>query len=127
MATEKLTVAVLGAGNVGGTLGRKWIAARYQVVFAVSDPNGKHAQNVRGDLGNSVVIGSVADALARMRQALRPEMMGETLINFRDAGNVGPYLTRTAYTPRNHQRLRELKNRYDPTDVFRFNHTIPPS
>jgi pyrroline-5-carboxylate reductase len=63
MATEKLTVAVLGAGNVGGTLGRKWIAARHQVVFAVSDPNGKHAQNVRGDLGNSVVIGSVADAL----------------------------------------------------------------
>ncbi len=63
MATEKLTVAVLGAGNVGGTLGRKWIAARHQVVFAVSDPNGKHAQNLRGDLGNSVVIGSVADAL----------------------------------------------------------------
>ena len=38
MATEKLTGAVLGAGNVGGTLGGKWIAAGHRVVFAESDP-----------------------------------------------------------------------------------------
>lgn len=63
MTTEKLTVAVLGAGNIGGTLGRKWIAAGHQVVFAVSDPNGKHAQSLRSDLGDNAVIGSVADAL----------------------------------------------------------------
>lgn len=42
MATEKLTVAVLGAGTMGGTLGRKWITTGHQVVFGVSDPNGKH-------------------------------------------------------------------------------------
>ncbi len=65
MATEKFTVAVLGAGNVGGALGRKWIAAGHQVVFGVSDPNGKHAESLRSDLGDKVVIGSIADALAR--------------------------------------------------------------
>ena len=64
-------------------------------------------------------------SIARIRQALQPDVMGETLINFLDAGNVGPYLTRAAYMPRNYQRLRELKNRYDPTDMFRFNHNIP--
>jgi len=66
-------------------------------------------------------------SIARIRQALQPDMLGETLINFLDAGNVGPYLTRAAYTPANYQRLRELKNTYDATNVFRFNHNILPS
>jgi len=66
-------------------------------------------------------------SLATLRQALQPDMMGETLINFLDVGVVGPYLTRAAYTPGNYQRLRALKNRYDATNVFRFNHNIAPS
>lgn len=64
MATEKQTIAVLGASNIGGTLGRKWIATGHQVVFGVSDPNGKHAQSLRSDLGNKAVIDSVAYALS---------------------------------------------------------------
>ncbi len=63
MATEKLTVAVLGAGNIGGTLGPKWIDAGQQVVFGVSDPNGKHARTLRSKLGDKAVIGTVEDAL----------------------------------------------------------------
>ncbi len=66
-------------------------------------------------------------SIASIRQALQPDMIGETLINFLDAGNVGPYLTRAAYTSKNFQRLRELKDTYDAKDVFRFNHNIPPS
>src|SRR5947209_6158615 len=34
MATEKLTIAVLGAGNIGGTIGRKWVSAGHQVYRA---------------------------------------------------------------------------------------------
>ena len=64
MATEKQTIAVIGAGNIGGTLGRKWIAAGHQVVFAVSDPNGKNAQTLRNDLGDKARIGSISDALS---------------------------------------------------------------
>ena len=64
MATEKLSVAVLGAGNIGGTLGRKWLATGHQVIFGVSDPNGKNAQSLRNDLGDNVAIGAVADALS---------------------------------------------------------------
>ena len=65
MATEKLTIAVLGAGNIGGTLGPKWVAAGHQVVFGVSDANGQHAQTLRSKLGNKAVIGTVEDALGR--------------------------------------------------------------
>ena len=63
MATEKLTVVVLGAGNIGGTIGRKWIGAGHQVTFGVADPNGKNAQRLRSESGDKVSIGSVAAAL----------------------------------------------------------------
>jgi len=63
MATEKLNIAVLGAGNIGGTIGRKWLNAGHQVAFGVNDPNGKNAQALRSELGNRARIGTVAEAL----------------------------------------------------------------
>ncbi|HEV2582554.1 MAG TPA: NAD(P)-binding domain-containing protein, partial [Ktedonobacteraceae bacterium] len=57
-------ITVLGAGNIGGTLGRKWATAGHQVAFGVSDPNGERAQKLRGELGDTVSIGSVAEALS---------------------------------------------------------------
>ena len=59
-----LRVAVLGAGNIGGTLGKKWAAAGHTVAFGVANPNGDKAQAVRAELAQTVTIGSVADALA---------------------------------------------------------------
>ena len=32
-----MKIAVLGAGNIGGTLGKKWLAAGHEVVFGVRD------------------------------------------------------------------------------------------
>jgi 8-hydroxy-5-deazaflavin:NADPH oxidoreductase len=64
MSTRTLNVVVLGAGNIGGTLGSKWSRAGHNVAFGVNDPNGKHAQSLRSELGNKVTIGSVADVLS---------------------------------------------------------------
>ena len=33
-----MKIAVIGAGNIGGTLGRKWLAAGHEVRFGVSSP-----------------------------------------------------------------------------------------
>ena len=63
MAKERLAVAVLGAGNIGGTLGKKWSAAGHTVRFGVHDPTGKHAQALRAELGDLAVIGTIEDAL----------------------------------------------------------------
>jgi len=59
-----LRVAVLGAGNIGGTLGKKWATAGHTVAFGVANPNGDKAQAVRAELSDRVSIGSVADELA---------------------------------------------------------------
>jgi predicted dinucleotide-binding enzyme len=59
-----LRIAVLGAGNIGGNLGKKWAAAGHTVAFGVTDPDGQRAQGVRAALGTAASIGSAADALA---------------------------------------------------------------
>jgi FAD/FMN-containing dehydrogenase len=38
-----------------------------------------------------------------------------------------PTRTQSAYRVRDYYRLRELKRRYDPDNVFRINHNIPPA
>lgn len=59
-----LHIAVLGAGNIGGTLGRKWVAAGHQVAFGVTDAASPRAQALRSDLGQGAAIGGIAEALA---------------------------------------------------------------
>ena len=61
---KQLRVAVLGAGNIGGTLGRKWIHAGHTVTFGVTNPNGEKAQALKADVGDKATIGTAADALA---------------------------------------------------------------
>ena len=63
MTEKPLTIAVLGAGNIGGTLGKKWQTAGYQVRFGVRDPGGKHAQALSAELGDQATIGTIGDAL----------------------------------------------------------------
>ena len=63
MTAENLTIAVLGAGNIGGTIGRKWVSAGHRVVFGVNDPTGKNAQALRSTLGDRADIGTVDTAL----------------------------------------------------------------
>lgn len=61
---KELRIAVLGAGNIGGTLGRKWAAAGHKVFFGVNNPDSERAQGLRAELGTKVTIGSATEALA---------------------------------------------------------------
>src|SRR5438132_5368771 len=63
MSEATLTIAVLGAGNIGRTLGKKWSAAGHRVHFGVQDPDGKNAQAVRAELGDRAVVGTIEDTL----------------------------------------------------------------
>ena len=73
------------------------------------------------------VLDSARPSVASLFEALKPELTGEVLINSLDAGNTGPHLTRAAYSEENYRKLVALKDKYDPANVFRFNHNIAPS
>lgn len=47
-------------------------------------------------------------------------------LGFED-GTVSPDVARQTYGMDKHQRLVELKNRYDPENIFRLNHNIVPT
>jgi 8-hydroxy-5-deazaflavin:NADPH oxidoreductase len=61
MAT--LRIAVLGAGKIGGTLGRKWVTAGHGVAFGVRDPQNAQAEALR-QVSDAVTVGTIAEALA---------------------------------------------------------------
>jgi FAD/FMN-containing dehydrogenase len=67
--------------------------------------------------------------LAWVRQfvaAIEPFSDGGRYLNFAGFLEEGDKMMRDAYGP-NHRRLVELKNKYDPTNLFRLNQNIKPS
>jgi hypothetical protein len=66
-------------------------------------------------------------SVAALIDALEPVLTGELLINTIDPSLSSPERTRAAYSAQNYRRLVTLKQKYDPLNVFRFNHNIPPS
>ncbi len=63
MPMTTLRIATLGAGNIGGTLGRKWYAKGHQVAFGVQDPGGERARALAAELGEGARITTIPDAL----------------------------------------------------------------
>jgi FAD/FMN-containing dehydrogenase len=56
--------------------------------------------------------------------ALRPQLANRRWLNY-SGDDQGDEATRAAYGA-NYQRLRDVKRRYDPDNVFHLNHNITP-
>ena len=65
--------------------------------------------------------------LAYVTEAMSPYETGATYVNFLELDGASPERVRAAYSPEDWERLVELKERYDPDNLFRFNRNIPPS
>jgi predicted dinucleotide-binding enzyme len=61
MATSK-TIAILGAGNVGGELGRLFSHLGYKIIFSTRDPSSAKMQQLLSEAPNSVAC-SVEEAV----------------------------------------------------------------
>jgi 8-hydroxy-5-deazaflavin:NADPH oxidoreductase len=59
-----MQIAILGAGNIGGTLGAKWAGAGHEVVFGARDPGSDKARAALEAAGRGVRIGSLSEAAA---------------------------------------------------------------
>ncbi len=62
----------------------------------------------------------------RLHAAMRPWATGGAPLNFLGVGDVPPDRVRAAFTPADYDRLAQVKTRYDPDNIFRINHNIPP-
>ena len=64
-----MKIAIIGAGNVGGTLGKRWAAAGHDILFGVRDPAREKYQSLVSQTGGRAVLASNADA-ARAAQVI---------------------------------------------------------
>ncbi len=58
-----MQVAVIGTGNIGGTLARKWAAAGHEVRLGVRDPQATKVQDLLKQLGPKASAGSLEQAI----------------------------------------------------------------
>jgi 8-hydroxy-5-deazaflavin:NADPH oxidoreductase len=59
-----MNLAIIGAGNIGGTLGRHWVRAGHQIMFGVRNPQALQALLAElAELGGAAHAGSPAEAV----------------------------------------------------------------
>ncbi len=61
----------------------------------------------------------------KMDEALKPWTNERVYLNF--IGDEGEERVRTGYGPEKYARLADLKDKYDPTNLFRLNQNIKPT
>jgi hypothetical protein len=79
-----------------------------------------------------VAIGTPEDGAAAMKYAdvvlgrLSPWSTGGKYLNFMSSEDASAQKTRAAYSGVDYERLQAIKAEYDPANMFRLNHNIPP-
>src|SRR5262245_46669432 len=59
-----MKIAIIGAGNVGGALGRGWASAGHEIVFGVREPREAKAQAAARSVGERARAEAVGEAVA---------------------------------------------------------------
>jgi hypothetical protein len=114
-------VTLVEIRHLGGALARE---ARYP--SAISTNQGSFTLFVAN-------AAAPKDAAATVRgedhiiRAMRPWSTGGAYINFMSPADASVQAVAHAYPPPVYRRLRALKRRVDPGNIFRLNHNIPPA
>jgi predicted dinucleotide-binding enzyme len=59
----KMKIGILGTGNIGGTLGKKWAQAGHTVKFGARDMDSPHVQSLRNTMQGDYSFGSMEEAI----------------------------------------------------------------
>jgi predicted dinucleotide-binding enzyme len=87
-----MRIAIIGAGNIGGTLGGKWSQAGHDVVYGVRNPSGESQQAVAEAVdGAEVVVLAVPGAAAKeVIRSLGQALSGKVVVDAtNDVGGSG--------------------------------------
>jgi FAD/FMN-containing dehydrogenase len=104
--------------QLGGAVAR---VSPEATAFATRDAS--HIVNVIARTRTVAGFDGVRTWAREVTEALRPG--GATYVNF--TGEPGTDLMRRSYPEPTYRRLVDVKDRYDPTNLFRLNQNIPPS
>lgn len=58
-----MKIGIIGSGNVGGTLGKRWARAGHTIIFSSRDPTSDEMKKLVSEAGGSSSAASVADAV----------------------------------------------------------------
>ncbi|MEU4690450.1 FAD-binding protein [Actinoplanes sp. NPDC023714] len=70
---------------------------------------------------------ALREALARVVRRMQPWSTGGSYLNFMSVDEASTRAVSHAYPEHVYRRLRKLKRRVDPHNLFRLNHNIPPA
>ena len=59
-----MRIGIIGSGNVGGTLGRRWAENGHEVLFGSRDPSSKKMQSLVEQVSGKAKAGTLSDAAA---------------------------------------------------------------
>ena len=101
-----------------------------QASSALSPIGHSDARFTMNAIGASMTPEMAADVrsyLAHVAETIKPHATGGMYVNFLDVSTMSAERLRAAYSAEDWDRLVELKSRFDPENLFRFNRNIPPS
>lgn len=111
--------AILEIRQLGGAMAR-----RPPVPNAVGNRDAGYVVGVLSKLGPDA---EGTDALHARAGALLEGASSGRILNFLFGADATPDQVRAAYEPETYDRLAALKAVYDPSNLFRLNHNIPPA
>jgi len=83
-----LNIAILGAGDVGGTLGRRFASAGHMVHFGVPNPKEEKYQKLVSEIGLGATVGTVADAASKTDTIVLATPWNKTEDAIKEAGDL---------------------------------------
>src|SRR5256712_328971 len=83
-----MKIAIVGAGNVGGTLGKGWAKAGHEVVFGVRDPADPKWKDLLAAAGGPTKAARVRDAAATAEVIVLTVPWGAAEDALKNAGNL---------------------------------------
>lgn len=83
-----MNIAIIGAGNVGGTLGKRWSALGQQVIFGVRDPAREKYQSLVTQTGGRARLATPAEAAAAAEVLLLATPWPTTEAALQDCGSL---------------------------------------
>lgn len=81
-----MIISIIGAGNIGRTLGKKWFQ-KHDVIFGVRDETSVKSQSLKKDLGFTITVSTISDSIQQAEVILLaiPGQAVSALV-----GQVGP-------------------------------------